>query len=414
MNAVRRDARAASSSLRALPPLAPATAVSLRRQVALFGYKWDAQVGDLDALAGFPLSIARGEWLWLAGAAERLTSEAFAAELEILERPKLMAELGLPRALRNVLQSRGSLTPVAGRVMRFDFHPTRDGWRISEVNADVPGGFSEASLFTRLMAAHYAPLCPTGDPGAAWCDVLASAASHGRVALLTAPGYLEDQQVVAYLARQLSERGCRTVLASPRQIRWDRAEATLDTTFCRERVDLLVRFYQAEWLPELPSKRGWHHFLRGGRTAVSSGAHAVVSESKRFALLWDRLSTPLPTWRELLPETRDPRDAPWARDDAWLLKSAFCNNGDTVSVRGLMSSREWLARSLSARLNPGAWVAQRRFESLPLPTPFGPRHVCIGVYTVNGRASGAYARLSHQPLIDSNATDVALLVNHDD
>ena len=36
--------------------------------------------------------------------------------------------------------------------MRFDFHFTRDGWRISEVNSDVPGGLNESSGFERLMA----------------------------------------------------------------------------------------------------------------------------------------------------------------------------------------------------------------------------------------------------------------------
>ena len=55
-------------------------------------------------------------------------------------------------------------------------------------------------------------------------------------------------------------------------------------------------------------------------------------------------------------------------------------------------------------------MAQRRFESMPIPTPLGPRHVCVGVYTVNGKAAGAYVRLSEKPLIDFCATDVALLI----
>jgi hypothetical protein len=47
-------------------------------------------------------------------------------------------------------------------------------------------------------------------------------------------------------------------------------------------------------------------------------------------------------------------------------------------------------------------------------TPIGPRHVCIGVYTVNGRAAGAYARFSAKPVIDFAAVDVALLLEDDD
>ena len=74
-----------------------------------------------------------------------------------------------------------------------------------------------------------------------------------------------------------------------------------------------------------------------------------------------------------------------------------------------MKPRDWLRTRINVQLSPGKWVAQRRFESLPVTTPVGPRHACIGVYTVNGRAAGAYARLSKTPVIDFAATDVALL-----
>jgi hypothetical protein len=119
-------------------------------------------------------------------------------------------------------------------------------------------------------------------------------------------------------------------------------------------------------------------------------------------------------WRALLPETLDPRNAPWQRDEAWLLKSAFCNNGDAVGIRELLRPARWFRMQWAARLKPENWVAQRRFESVPIATPAGPRHVCIGVYTVNGRAAGAYARMSRNPLINFAATDVALLLEDDE
>jgi hypothetical protein len=77
-------------------------------------------------------------------------------------------------------------------------------------------------------------------------------------------------------------------------------------------------------------------------------------------------------------------------------------------------ARQWLKTRVSISLMPGHWVAQRRFESVPVPTPGGPRHVCVGVYTVNGRTAGAYARLAEKPLIDFAAVDVALLIEQDD
>ena len=145
---------------------------------------------------------------------------------------------------------------------------------------------------------------------------------------------------------------------------------------------------------------------------MANPALAVISESKRFPLVWDKLATPLPAWRALLPETRDPRVASWHRDDGWLLKTAFCNTGDTVAVREFMRPTDWLGAQMAVHLTPSKWVAQRRFESIPVPTPAGPRHVCVGVYTVNGRAAGAYARMSARAVIDFQAVDVALLLEN--
>jgi hypothetical protein len=38
-------------------------------------------------------------------------------------------------------------------------------------------------------------------------------------------------------------------------------------------------------------------------------------------------------------------------------------------------------------------------------------HACVGVYTIDGRAAGAYARLAKRPLIDYASVDAAVLVN---
>ena len=387
----------------------------IRRRAVLDGCKWDPQVGDINTLAPFPLVLNASVWNQLAGYAEKLSAEAFCAENEISHRPDLIAQLGLPRALRRILAHESPLTPAAGRVMRFDFHYTTQGWRISEANSDVPGGFSEASHFTEMMARHFSDLRPAGNPGEVWSSTLAAAAGpSGAVALLAAPGYMEDHQVIAFLARQLREHGCVPHLAKPEQIVWRNGSAHLETAWYRGPVGLIVKFYQAEWLARLPRKFGWKKCFRGGRTPVANPPFAVISESKRFPLVWDELSTRLPTWRTLLPETRDPRDAPWSSDETWLLKTAMCNNGDTVCMRDLISHNAWLRLHMSVRLSPGQWIAQRRFQSVPVSTPVGPRHACIGVYTVNGRTAGAYARLSEKPVIDYSAVDVAFLLKDDE
>jgi hypothetical protein len=86
-------------------------------------------------------------------------------------------------------------------------------------------------------------------------------------------------------------------------------------------------------------------------------------------------------WRRLLPETRDPRDAPWQRDDGWLVKSAMSNTGDDVSMRELLPQLLAPGAMVGAP-EPSRWVAQRRFDAVAIP-PVGLRRVCLGVYAIN-------------------------------
>ena len=401
--------------LRAGQSVEPRTFAAIRRRAVLDGCKWDPQVGDVSTLAPFPLLMRAEVWRQLATWAEELTAETLAAEAEVLEKPDLLDSLGLPRSLRRVLKKTEPLTPAAVRAMRFDFHFTTQGWRISEVNSDVPGGFTESSYFTSIIARQFPALHTAGDPAGAWLDAVTRAAGgRGVVALLAAPGYMEDQQIMAFLGARLRERGCRPSLANPTQIVWRDGVAHLDTSWHSGPVNTLVRFYQGEWLAHLPKRFAWEHFFRSGRTPVANPGVAVISESKRFPLLWDRLRTSMQTWHSLLPETREPREAPWRHDDGWLLKSAFSNTGDDVSIRALLTPREWRDVRWAVRLNPGRWLAQRRFESVPIETPLGSMHACIGVYTIDGRVAGAYGRLAHKPVIDYAAVDAALLLEDTD
>jgi len=387
------------------------TFAAIRRRTILEGCKWDPQVEDVSTLARFPLIMRASIWKSLARSAELLATEAVAAESEILQKPKLLEGLGLPRRLLNVLRADEQVSPAALRVIRFDFHPTTAGWRISEANSDVPGGYSEGSFFTGLVNAEFPELRPAGNPGASFAEqLLRNTEGQGTVALMAAPGYMEDQQVISFLAKNIRERNCAATLCQPSQLEWRGGDAFLHG----DRVRALVRFFQSEWLAKLQNSFGWRNYFRGGNTPLANPGSAIVTESKRFPLIWNELSTELPTWRALLPETRDPREVPWRADESWILKTAFCNTGDTVSIRALMKSCEWARAQWSARFFPNQWIAQRRFESVPIETPDGPRHVCVGVYTIDGRAAGAYCRLSPKPLIDFAATDVALLLEKDE
>lgn len=402
---------ATSHPITAGPALDRATFRAIRRAMELDHFKWDAQIGDETTLASFPLLIAKETWDDLASAAERLSRETLAVERELLSRPDLQRLIAVPRGLRALFAGGAAPTPAAARILRFDFHWTTEGWRVSEVNSDVPGGFTEASNFTRLVAEQTPGARSAGDPTRAIVAALADAATeHRAIGLLSAPGYLEDHQIIAHLARHLRERGRTAHLISPHHLRFRDGRAHLATAWSTGPLDAIVRFYQAEWLARLPRGVAWEPLFTGGRTPVANPGVAALSESKRLPIAWGALSTPVPTWQRLAPESRDPADAPWRTDEGWVLKHAYSNTGDTVSMRSAMTPRAWALLPWRVRLSPGQWVAQRRFDTVPLPCPLGDVYPCLGVYTVNGRAAGIYGRIARKAIVDFAAIDAAVLV----
>jgi hypothetical protein len=170
----------------------------------------------------------------------------------------------------------------------------------------------------------------------------------------------------------------------------------------------VLRFFPADWLPRLPGASGWGCFFAGGRTPTCNPGYAVLTQSKRFALTWDDLAMPLPTWRALLPETRSPRDVDGKAD--WVHKPALAHEGTDVGIRGVVETTEWQRIRRAALRDPEIWVAQRRFEALPLETPDGPLYPCVGVYVIDGEVAGAYGRAGTRPLINYLAREIVVLV----
>ena len=391
-------------------PLDAQTFARLRRRVIFDCCKWDPQVEDVCTVSDVPIVLAAEAWRELSGLAESLAREVQAAEDELAARPDLHATLGLPRRLRKGLAMAADEPPRGvARIVRFDFHHTEAGWRISEANTDVPGGLNEASGLGALMSPWYSGAGPAGDVA----DAYARALTRGRapyVALVHATAYTDDRQVMTYLSRRLEEQGARVALISPAHLRWRDAHASVESDWTAGRADAVVRFFPAEWLPNLPSSSRWHRFCNGAATALSNPATSVLTQSKRFPLVWSALRTPMPTWRALLPETRDPREASWGSSDEWVLKPALGRVGESVGVPGVVPRQEWDRIARHARRAPSQWVAQRRFAPTPLRVREVDLHPGIGVYTIDGRVAGAYGRLASRPLIDATARDAAVLV----
>lgn len=388
----------------AAPRLDDHTWNSFRREAVFACRKWDHQVEDVATIARGPVVLTRTAWADLSAAATALTQETLALEQALMERPQLWSRLGLPRPLQRALATTAQGTSV--RVMRFDFHWTTDGWQVSEVNADVPGGFNESAL-GRLMAPLIPGCCPVGDPAAALATALAARCDRIRsVALVHATAYSDDRQVMELLSDACTAVGLEPIPCAPDHLHW------LDDG-CRigdHLIGGIVRFFPGEWLPALPTGSGWKHLAGHPAVTLCNPLSAVLVQSKRLPLVWDEIEVAIPTWRRLLPTTAEPRIASYGRDPAWILKPAYGRVGEGIAMSGVTPTRQHRAAARSAWWTPRRWLAQRRFSSIPWDGPDGPAHVCLGVYTIDGVVAGAYGRYAPTPLIDHRAVDVPILV----
>lgn len=371
--------------------------------------KWDVQSEDHCVLADFPLLLQESEWRRISELAERLSLETVSAERELLGRPELHKLLGLPRDVRKQLGRHGLPSAEAARVMRFDFHNTRDGWKISEVNSDVPGGFIEASGFTDLMVKNYPGTRTPPDPAGAYAEaVFDRVGPKALIAMVHATAYSDDRQVMQFLAQRIAARGPKVLMVSATHILWEKGHASVSSAFSNGPLDLLIRFSPAEWLPMMGERDA--AYFKQSQTPISNPAAAILTQSKRFPLSWPFLSAKLPTWNSLLPQSRCPSDISPREYRDWVIKPALGRVGEDVALAGASSDQDLAHIYRAARWRSRSWIAQQRFEVIPVKSDRGIFYPCIGVFTVDGRAAGAYGRIARSPLIDHNAQDVAVLI----
>jgi glutathionylspermidine synthase len=219
--------------------------------------KWDIQREDHSVLARYALVLDGGHWAAVAEMAEQLDKEALTLEQELLTRADLHADLGLPKPIRALLRHLTRISDTRStRVMRFDFHLTTEGWKISEVNSDVPGGFIESSGFTERLAEYYPGMRPVGNPSRAYSEAIRRLVGHGGyVALVHATAYSDDRQVMEYLAKQLRALDLRTTLISPAHLRFEHQQAVIRSRF---------------W------KSGWSHSVFSRGMAAEAGQYLKV------------------------------------------------------------------------------------------------------------------------------------------
>ena len=297
--------------------------------------------------------------------------------------------------------------------MRFDFHPTEDGWAISEVNSDVPGGLAEASILPILANKLYPNYVPYGDVIERIVNSIQSKiVKNGTVGFVHATSYSDDRQVMEAVNHYLKKQGINAVMIAPNHIKWIGDEAYSIASHQEGKLDAIIRFYPGEWLSFLPKKH-WKRFFHS-RTPSVNHPVALLTQSKRLPLIWDQLKSSNSTWKSLLPETRHSKTT-HIKQEEWIYKPVLGRVGEGISIKEVIDQKEMAYIQQSARKYPKDWVLQKRFNNLKLLTENNEeRYLCIGVFTVSGTFAGFYGRISSYPRIDSNAQDIAILVSNEE
>ncbi len=382
-----------------------------RYDVIFKAYKWDPQVGDHNTVSKHVVLMDQETAEQLAAWSEQLSEETMSKEEALIHNLSIVKKLGLPgkifKALKNLS---GYNRNDHVRLMRFDFHPTTTGWAISEVNSDVPGGLAEASILPSIAAKYFEEY----QPGVNILDSLTKAFQEktekdSTIAFVHATSYSDDRQVMQCLSDHFNKNEFRTVFAGPDHMKWSDKKPVSILNDLQGKIDGIVRFFPLEWLTNLPRSYNWKGYFDCEVPSCNHPA-AILTQSKRLPLIWDQMGVDIPMWKTLLPETREPKKVT-RQDKDWIFKPALGRVGEGISIHGVVPEKELIKIEKAAHKEPVNWVAQRKFDSRPLTTEEGDTcHLCIGVFTVDGKFAGFYGRISQYPRIDSNAEDIPVLV----
>jgi len=387
---------------------------SYRLDVIFNGYKWDPQFLDAGTIAKHALVISKEEHEELEMLTEKLDKETISAEGIINRNLTLAKPLALPWKISSELRKmKNYRVDKHIRLTRYDFHPTDEGeWAISEVNSDVPGGFAEASLMPEIAAKLLGNENYTYKN---FSDILADAITQkvepdGKIIFVHCTSYSDDRQVMQFLGDMLTGMGFKSIYAAADHLRFENNEAFCILDGNEGKVDAIIRFTPLEWLIEMKPKR-WSGYFDTETTSCNHPI-AIFAQTKRFPLIWESLEkqgVDLSTWRMLLPETLEVKEAKNKED--YIFKPVYGRVGERISIKEACDKKEYEEILKDVKKNRKHYIAQKKFISKPLAGEDGKSyHVCLGSYCIEGKAAGYYARISNKPRIDSSAADIPVLI----
>ena len=385
-----------------------------RLQAMFDCYKWDPQFEDSNTLARHVLVLSQAENEEIIKFTENLDKETRLAEEFLNKNIKISKKLMLPKKIIEKISDMEEYDKANNiRLMRYDFHPNMDnGWTVTEVNSDVPGGFAESSLLPDLARKMISrPELEYSSFGEKMVEAINSLLDkNGTIMMVHCTCFSDDRQVMQYLGDRLEKEGYRIIYGAADHINFIGKEAYCILENNKEKIDLIFRFTPLEWLIQMKPRR-WDGYFN---TVTKSCNYpiSIYAQSKRFPFVWNDLENAgidMKTWRELLPETLEVKKV--IERDGYVYKPVYGRVGEKITIKEACKVDEYKRILQDVKKHPKQYILQKKFQSRPLISDDGMKyHVCIGSYTINSKHAGYYARINSYPRIDSYAADIPVLI----
>jgi glutathionylspermidine synthase len=373
---------------------------------------WSAYVAGEPKPLAVPIPWSREDWSQVASISERFAALIRRTVDLCLDHPEIVGYWDFPPGLeRMIAADRRRARRELDLLARFDVFRTPEGWKLSEFNTDVPGGIHEAAGLNDLVAGDRAEFSVV----TALTDLTCRDRVRPRVGLLYASGFGEDLEQCQFLRMHWNRRGIPTTLASPSNLKYDGARLTLFD----EPVDVLYRFFPAEWLDGMPELDGLIGAVADGAVRMVNPFAQLVAQSKKIMAFWyERADLLTASERELVrrhvPPTERFQEARLedyvARRESIVVKRGFGRVGEQVLFGAFCSDDEWRDELEWPLSEPGEWIVQDRFDVLPVRLEGEVLYPCYGAYVVGPRFGGLYTRAAREPFIAADAFTAAVKV----
>lgn len=385
-----------------------------RLQAMFDCYKWDPQFCDSNTLAKYVLVLSKEENEEVIELTKKLDTETRLAEEYLNKNIKIAKKLFLPKKIVKKISNMQSYDNTKNiRLMRYDFHPNMDnGWTVTEVNSDVPGGFAESSLLPdlarKIIDMPELQYISFGEKMVESINNLLG--KKGTIMMVHCTCFSDDRQVMQYLGDRLEKEGYQIIYGAADHINFKNGKAYSILENNEKAIDLIFRFTPLEWLIQMKPRK-WDGYFD---TVTKSCNHpiSIYAQSKRFPFVWNELEIAgisMKTWKSLLPETLEVKDL--GKKEGFIYKPVYGRVGEKITIKEACKGEEYQKILRDVRKHQKQYIAQKKFQSKPLKAEDGTEyHVCVDSYTIDGEHAGYYARINPYPRIDSYAADIPVLI----